>query len=279
MKDKLKVAVAQVDVKLFDMEANIQKIKDSVQSACIKEKPDIIVFPELSSTGYIKGRDKEFGLKYIKCADKIPGKFTNALGDIAKTFGVYLVSGMCEAHPVIPGALYNSAVVINPEGEIAGIHRKVHIPGYEKHYFIPADTNDVIHTDIGTIGLGICYDNQFPELTRNYALKGAEILVMLWNMPSFSNEGSILHNLTSVRAFENRMYAVSCNRVGENNDIKFFGYSAVSDPLGRLIASANEEETILFATLDNNMILRERAQMPIFRDRRPDLYGKLIEPL
>ena len=114
-------------------------------------------------------------------ADKIPGEFTEALGEIARKYDVYIISGMTEAHPQIPATLYNSAVLIDPKGEVAGGHRKVHIPGYEKHYFIPANTTDVFHTEIGTIGIGICYDNQFAELTRTYALKGAEILVMLWN--------------------------------------------------------------------------------------------------
>ena len=127
--------------------------------------------------------------------------------------------------------------------------------------------------------MGICYDNQFAELTRTYALKGAEILVMLWNMPRFSNQPEMLHRLTSTRAFENRFYAVSCNRIGENSGMEFFGHSAIADPLGELIASAKEEETIIAATLDRSMLITERAQMPVFRDRRPDLYGELVKPL
>ncbi|MGB8451294.1 MAG: carbon-nitrogen hydrolase family protein [Anaerocolumna sp.] len=279
MKEKVVIAAVQMDVSLFDAGKNLAKMENAIKTAKLEQNADLIVFPELASTGYIKGRDKDFGCQYMKCADKIPGEFTKALGELAMKYDVYIISGMAEAHPTIPGTLYNSAVLINPTGKLAGVHRKTHIPGYEKHYFIPANTNDVFDTDLGTIGIGICYDNQFAELTRTYALKGAEILVMLWNMPNFSNDGTILHNLTSVRAFENRMYAVSCNRVGENNDIRFFGYSAIANPLGELIDSAEGEDTIIYGILNRDMLLKERAQMPVFRDRRPDLYDELVKPL
>ncbi len=279
MKEKITIAAVQMDICLFETGKNLEKMKQAIETAKLEQNVDLIVFPELANIGYIKSRDKEFGCRYIKCAEKIPGEFTKALGELAKKYDVYIISGMAEAHPTIPGTLYNSAVLINPAGKLAGVHRKAHIPGYEKHYFIPSNTNDVFETDIGTIGIGICYDNQFAELTRTYALKGAEILVMLWNMPSFSNDGTILHNLTSVRAFENRMYAVSCNRIGENNGIQFFGYSAVANPVGELIAGAREEDTVVYGILERDMLLKERAQMPVFRDRRPDLYGELVKPL
>lgn len=279
MKEKVSVAVAQIDIALFDRTANIERIEKAVKEAKETSQAELVVFPELASIGYIRERNKEFGCEYIKCAEKIPGEFTDALGQIARKYDVYIISGMTEAHPVIPGTLYNSAVLVNPTGKIVGVHRKVHIPGYEKHYFVPANTNNVFHTDIGTIGIGICYDNQFAELTRTYALKGAEILVMLWNMPAFSNDGGMLHRLTSTRAFENRMYAVSCNRIGESAGMKFFGYSAIADTLGELIASAQGDEGMIYGVLERDALLRERAQMPLFRDRRPDLYGELVKPL
>ena len=279
MKDTVVVAAVQMDIALFDASTNLERIRTAVETAKRERDADLVVFPELSNIGYIKRRDKKFGSRYMKCADTIPGEFTESLGQIARQHDVYLVAGMAEAHTTIPGTLYNSAVLIDPAGRLVGAHRKAHIPGYEKHYFIPANTNSVFETDIGTLGIGICYDNQFAELTRSYALQGAEILVMLWNMPNFSNDGTILHNLTSVRAFENRMYAVSCNRIGGTNDIDFFGYSAIANPLGELVATAHGEDTILYGELERDRILEERAQMTIFRDRRPELYDALVQPL
>ena len=102
---------------------------------------------------------------------------------------------------------------------------------------------------------------------------------MLWNMPNFSNQPQMLHRLTSTRAFENRFYAVSCNRIGENGGISFFGHSAIANPLGELISAAADEETILYGVLERDLLLAERAQMSIFRDRRPELYGELTKPL
>lgn len=279
MKEKVMAAAVQMDIALFDEAANLAYMESAIKKAKEEKNADLVVFPELCSIGYIRERNKEFGHKYVMGAEKVPGEFTEALGEMAKKYDVYIISGMTEAHPQIPATLYNSAVLVDPMGKVAGVHRKVHIPGYEKHYFIPANTNDVFHTDIGTIGVGICYDNQFAELTRTYALKGAEILVMLWNMPRFSNQPEMLHRLTSARAFENRMYAISCNRIGENSGMEFFGHSAIADPLGELVATAGEEETILYGELSRAMLLTERAQMPVFRDRRPDLYGELVKPL
>ena len=279
MKDKVMVAAAQIDIALLDMAENLARIEKCVKEAKETKNADLVVFPELASIGYIRERNKEFGCSYIKGAQKVPGEFTEALGEISSKYDTYVICGMTEAHPLIPGTLYNTAVLMDPEGKLVGAHRKVHIPGYEKHYFVPANTTDVFHTDIGTIGMGICYDNQFAELTRTYALEGAEILAMLWNMPAFSNDGGMLHRLTSTRAFENRMFAVSCNRIGESAGMSFFGYSAIADPLGELLASAEGEEGIIYAQLEQDTLLRERAQMPVFRDRRPDLYGELVKPL
>lgn len=279
VKNPIVVAAAQIDPQVFDMQANLAVIEARIRQAKEEKNADLIVFPELSSIGYIADRNKEFGLRYLQCATRIPGEFTDALCQMARKYDSYIICGMAELHPVIPGTLYNSAVLVNPRGEITGVHRKAQIPGYEKHYFIPAQSNGVFDTGLGKIGIGICYDNQFCEFTRTLAVKGAEILVMLWNMPKFSNSPKMLHRLTSARAFENRFYAISCNRIGVNNKMEFFGHSCIADPLGELVAAAEEEDCILYASLDRNMILRERAQMPIFRDRRPDLYGELVKPL
>lgn len=279
LKNPIIVAAAQINLTLFDEAANLAVIEKNVAQAKEEKNADLVVFPELSNIGYITQRNKDFGLKYLQAASTVPGSFTDGLGEIARKYDVHIICGMAELHPTIPGTLYNSAVLIDRQGAIVGVHRKAQIPGYEKHYFIPATNNEVFETELGKIGIGICYDNQFCEYTRSLAVKGAEILVMLWNMPRFSNSPKVLHHLTAIRAFENRFFTVSCNRIGEDNGIGFFGHSAISDPLGELIASAEEEECIIYATIDRDMILRERAQMPIFRDRRPDLYGVLTETL
>lgn len=277
MKDRVLVSAVQMRTKWLDLKENFDYIKNSIAKAKNEENADLIVFPELSNTGYIKERDKKFGRQFIKFAEKIPGPSTEELGKQAKKYGVYLVVGLAEQHPEIPGMLYNAAVLINPKGELVGVHHKMHIPGEEKHYFMPGSTCDTYKTDIGNIGMSICYDGQFPEFTRSLALKGAEILCMIWNMPSFSNPPELLEHITATRAAENRMFAVSCNCLGVQGKIDFFGHSVISDPVGNFLATAGTKETIISATLKEKVLLEERIQQPVFRDRRPDMYSYLLK--
>jgi len=277
MKDRVLVSAVQMRTKWLDLKENFDYIKNSIAKAKNEENADLIVFPELSNTGYIKERDKKFGRQFIKFAEKIPGPSTEELGKQAKKYGVYLVVGLAEQHPEIPGMLYNAAVLINPKGELVGVHHKMHIPGEEKHYFMSGSTCDTYKTDIGNIGMSICYDGQFPEFTRSLALKGAEILCMIWNMPSFSNPPELLEHITATRAAENRMFAVSCNCLGVQGKIDFFGHSVISDPVGNFLATAGTKETIISATLKEEVLLEERIQQPVFRDRRPDMYSYLLK--
>lgn len=169
--------------------------------------------------------------------------------------------------------------MIDPKGEIIDVQNKMHIPGYEKHYFIGGTECEPFKTDIGNIGIAICYDAQFPEYIRTLALKGTEILCMIWNMPSFSNPPELLEHITATRAAENRMFAVSVNRVGVDGNINFFGHSVISDPVGNLLAKAGEGETVITATLKEGVLIEERLQMPIFRDRRPEIYSYLMKKM
>ena len=276
MKDQLIVSAVQMSTKWLDVEENVNYIKSSIAKIKEEENADLIVFPELSNTGYIKERDKVFGRKFTKMADTIPGRITDDLGKQAKKYGVYVVIGLAELHPEIPGTLYNSAVLIDPKGEIVGVQHKMHIPGEEKHYFISGTNCNTYKTDIGNIGMSICYDGRFPEFTRILALKGAEILCMIWNM-SFAQSPELLEHITVTRAAENKMFVVSCNRVGIEGKNDFFGHSMISDPVGNFLAKAGKEKAIITATLKEEVLLEERLQQPVFRDRRPEMYSYLLK--
>ncbi len=277
MKEQVIVSGVQMSTKWLNVEENLNFIKNSIGNIRQEHNSDLIVFPELSNCGYIKERDKVFGRKFTKMADTIPGRFTEEVGKVAKKYSVYVIIGMVQLHPEIPGTLYNAAVLIDPKGEIVGIQHKMHIPGEEKHYFISGTNCEVFKTEIGNIGISICYDGQFPEYTRTLALKGAEILCMIWNMPSFSNPPELLEHITATRAAENRMFVVSVNRVGVDGNIDFFGHSVISDPVGNFLAKAGEEEAIITATLKEEILLEERLQQPVFRDRRPEMYSYLLK--
>lgn len=279
MKNQVIASAVQMSTKWLDVEGNVRYIKDVIEKIKSEEKTDLIVFPELSNTGYIKERDKVFGRKLVKIVDKIPGQVTDNLGKQAKKYGVYLVIGLAESHPEIPGSLYNSAVLIDPKGEIVGVQRKIHIPGEEKHYFMGGTNCETYKTDIGNIAMSICYDCQFPEYIRTLALKGAEILCMCWSMPSWSNPPELMQHIAAARAAENRMYVVSANRVGIEENSDFVGHSVISDPLGNFLTTAGYEETVITATLKEEVLLEERMQQPVFRDRRPELYSYLLKSM
>lgn len=279
MKDKVNVAVVQMAVAWLDAERNIRQMLELIKTATSERDPDLIVFPELANIGYLKGREREFGKEYIRRAETIPGPTTEALGAAARRHGAYLVVGICQQHPEIPATLYNAAALIGPSGEVLGIHHKVHIPGEEKHYFYPGNTVSVHRTDIGNIAMQVCYDAWFPELARLQALKGAEILAMIFNTPPAACPTTMLLTVASTRAIENKLFALACNRVGSQEQTTYFGGSAVADPFGRIIAQgAENEEQIIFATLDAEMLLTERAYHSVFRDRRPELYAALADP-
>jgi len=157
MKDKVEVAAVQMNPAWLDPEKNLEKMLGYLEKIHDEKDVDLVVFPELANTGYVRERNKEFGRDYLKKAEKIPGPFTEALGDAAKKYGSYIITGFCELHPEIPASVYNSAVMINPKGAIVGVHHKVHIPAEENHYFYPGTTTNVYETNLGNIGMMVCY--------------------------------------------------------------------------------------------------------------------------
>ena len=282
-KEVVNVSVVQMDVAWLDPERNRQKMVQSIEEEVKQGGVDLIVFPELANSGYVKPHsEREFVKKYFACAEPIPGPTTEALGEAASKHSLHVIAGILQIHPEIPATLYNSAVLIGPDGKIIGIHHKLHIPGNEKHYFCPGNTMDVYQTEIGAIGILICYDYLFPEVCRVLALKGAEILCLTFasvhRVPS-SPVTSLEHGV-ACRARENKLFVIGCNRVGSEDELTFFGRSAIANPCGEVIALGKEkEEDILRAKLRLEQILEERAFYPVFRDRRPELYTKLCDPL
>lgn len=276
MKEKVEVAAVQMDIAWLDPERNLEKMINWIEKIHGEKAVDLIVFPELANTGYIRERNKEFGRDYFKKAEKIPGPFTEGLGGAAKKYGLHIISGFCELHPEIPGSVYNSAILINPQGEVAGVHHKLHIPGEENHYFYPGSTVNVYKTELGNIGIVVCYDAIFPEISRILTLKGAEIICAPFNRPKRPSYDSLYH-VAAMRAYENRIYFIACNRVGKEVS-EFLGRSAIAGPDGVILArSEGEQEEILYATLYEDKLLEERAFFPIFADRRPELYQEIVQ--
>ncbi len=242
------------------------------------------MFPELANTGYVKGRVEEFNLRFIEQAEPIPGPTTDALGTVAREHGVYIVAGLAQLHPRIPATLYNSAVLIDPEGQVAGVHHKLHIPAEEKHYFYPGSTTEVYHTELGTLGLLVCYDSEFPELPRILSLQGAEILIGIynWGWQVGTYGPGRLSRIAAVRALENKNFFVACGKVGVEDEHVFYGNSTIAGPDGEIMVESKPEhddgDSVLRACLKREQLLRERAINTTYRNRRPEMYGLLTEP-
>jgi predicted amidohydrolase len=295
MKDIVDVSLIQFAPGWLEQDKNRERMKSFAQQEAEKGA-ELIVFPELSNTGYITPTAPgtlpdyspdvdaaEFATMFIKASEPIPGPTTNVLGEVAKKYGVYIVVGIAQLHPVIPYTLYNSAALIGPFG-IIGVHHKVHLPYEEKQYFYPGNTVEVHATELGNIGMTVCYDGRFPELSRVLALKGAEIICSVWAVPKTAmeiiSEVDSLKHRAYTRAQENGVYYLACNRSGRQGDTEFIGHSVVAAPNGKIIAYCDSsEELSLTAELNNEELIKYRARLSIFRDRRPELYTAIVEPL
>ncbi|MFH1486280.1 MAG: carbon-nitrogen hydrolase family protein [Chloroflexota bacterium] len=284
MKDVVRVAAVQMEVKWLDVPANLARMREAVARLATEGDIDLVVFPELASSGYLKGKERkdfmDFSKAYLATAQLIPGPFTDSLGKAAQKYGTYIVAGMLEAHPSVPATIYNSAVLVAPSGEVAGVHRKPHIPSEEKHYFYPGNTTEVYDTDIGGLGILICADNSFPEIARVLSLKGAEIMCVCYARPrGTAPDPNLYYSIVSCRAYENNNFFIACNRVGTEEDTVFEGRSCICGPRGEFLArSDSESEEVLTATLKADDLKTARMRYSRFRDRRPELYDAIVEP-
>ena len=220
-------------------------------------------------------------------AESIPGPTTNALCDVAIELGVVIVAGIFERRSA--GLFHNSAAVIESDGSILGIYRKMHIPDdpyfYEKFYFTPGDLGfKNFETSVGNVGVCICWDQWFPEAARLTAMQGAEILVyptaIGWQAPEKGEFGESQRNAwqTMMRshAIANGVFLVAPNRVGFEDNIEFWGSSFIADPYGNLLKVANcEKPETLVVQCDLSLVETALTHWPFFRDRRIDAYTNL----
>jgi N-carbamoylputrescine amidase len=292
VKERFQLSVVQFASEWLDLDTNVERMRAFVEAEA-EAGSELIAFPETANIGYITPitvgepvdcgglSNAEFASRYVKAADTIPGPTTDALCELAAKHGVHVVVGMAQAHSVVPATLYNSAVLIGPAG-IVGVHHKMHIALNEKQYYYPGNTAEVFDTELGKIGMIICYDARFPELSRILALKGAEIIVCPWCVPAIFTVPDVLNSLrhrTYTRAQENGVYFVSVNRSGMQGQTQLMGHSVVAAPSGEIIAaSETAEEDVVRVELTEERLLAYRGTLSIFRDRRPELYGKLVEP-
>jgi N-carbamoylputrescine amidase len=280
------VTVAAIQMSCTDhVDDNISKADGFVRKAA-ENGAQIILLQELFETLYFCQKEKPEFYEYAKSIED--NAAIQHFSEVAKELGVVLPISFYER---AGNALYNAVAVIDADGAVLGIYRKSHIPdgpGYEeKYYFNPGDTGfKVWQTRYATIGVGICWDQWFPEPARIMALMGAELLfypTAIGSEPESPEVDSMPHWRRCMVGHSacNLMPVIASNRVGkehiEDSNITFYGSSFMTDATGALVAEANRiEETILMQTYDLDALKAQRTEWGLFRDRRPELYDTLL---
>ncbi len=273
---KITVSCAQLHPRLGDKKYNLEKMKAYVEETMEKyPKTNLIVFPELMATGY-EGTVEDFQ----SMAETLPhGESMKFMGALAAKYNIHIVYGLAERDPLMTDVLYNAAVLIDNKGTPLGTYRKVHPFAGEKVWCRAGCDYPLFDTQIGKLGIMICWDTAFPEVARSYALQGADLLIVStnWENP-YADDWDLI---TKARAFDNTLHLVAANRIGDDGKtLSFFGHSKIIDPIGREIAALDEEkEGIISAEIDLSLTQTERARYyTFFKDRRPDTYQELTRP-
>jgi N-carbamoylputrescine amidase len=271
-----------------DVKANLDRAVARVEEAA-RAGAHVICLPELFRSQYFCQKED---VAFFDLAETIPGPTTEALSQAARKAGVVVIAPVFER--CAPGIYHNSAAIIDADGSIAGLYRKMHIPDdpayYEKFYFTPGDLGfrafDTRHGRIGTL---ICWDQWYPEGARLTALRGATALfypaAIGWHPdekePYGAAQRDAWRTVQRGHAIANGVYVAGVNRVGHERGawatgegIEFWGSSFVADPFGVVIAEAStDREEILVAEIDLNRIEDVRRNWPFLRDRRIDAYS------
>ena len=288
--DKLTIGLVQQSC-VENRDVNLAKSIESIRKASAMGA-QLVALQELHAGLYFCQCEDP---AYFDQAEAIPGPTTDIFSDVAKEFGVVLVTSLFERRA--PGLYHNTAVVFDSDGSIAGKHRKMHIPDdpafYEKFYFTPGDTDFLpIDTSLGRLGVLVCWDQWYPEAARLMALAGAEILIyptaIGWE-PNDDNDEKIRQKeawitIQRSHAVANGIPVLSVNRAGFEPDpaglgggIDFWGGSFVAGPQGELLAQAGASEELLIVEIDKGRSETVRRIWPFLRDRRIDAYADLLK--
>ena len=291
MADKFRVGLAQMSA-TPDPDKNLERATDRLHEAATKGA-QIVCLPELFRTQYFCQREDSV---LFDLAEPIPGPTTTRLAEAAKQLRIVVVGSLFEKRAA--GVYHNTAIMIDSDGSLRGIYRKMHIPDdplyYEKYYFTPGDLGfKAFDTSVGKVGTLVCWDQWYPEGARLTALQGAQVLfyptAIGWHPDEKEQYGTAQYEawqtIQRAHAIANGLYVCSVNRVGfEDGDIRgnkapgkgleFCGGSFIADPFGRILAKAShDKEEILVGDVDARVIEDTRRNWPFLRDRRIDAYG------
>lgn len=283
---QVKVAALQFSCSK-DVQENINKAEKMVREAA-NNGANIILLPELFERQYFCQEKRYDYYDYALPLEENPA--VNRFKEVAKELGVVIPVSFYERDI---DRLFNTVAMIDADGSVLGIYRKTHIPDdhfyQEKFYFTPGDTGfKVFDTRFGCIGVGICWDQWFPETARCMAVQGAEMLLYptaIGSEPILDVDSSgHWRRVMQGHAAANLMPVVAANRIGveavepckenagQSSSLDFYGCSFIADATGDIIASSKQEETILYGEFDLDALKEDRLSWGLFRDRRPETY-------
>ncbi|WP_370459682.1 carbon-nitrogen family hydrolase [Oceanobacillus sp. AG] len=261
----MKVAVYQMELVPGSPHDNREKVKHWVGSEVKNDKPDIILLPEMWTTSYVLEE-----LQTI--ADDALEPTKSFLSELAKEYKINIVGGSIANK--VDDKLYNTSLVFDRAGNLVYEYSKMHlVPMLNEPAYLTGGKEKVQTFELDGIRMGviICYDLRFPELTRKLALDGAQVLFIPAEWPKPRTNHWV--NLQIARAIENQMYVVSANNVGTLNEVKYTGTSLIADPWGDVLVKGSEDkEETLRGTINPDRVIEVRKSVPIFESRVPELY-------
>ena len=280
---------AVIDDRAAQLEASIANVRAAAQQGA-----QIVCLQELFNSPYFC---KSTHADRFDLAEPIPGPTTDRMQLLAQELEIVIIVPIFERQG--PGVYRNSAAIIDADGTLMGVYRKMHIPDdplyHEKYYFVPGDAHaeaggfKVWRTRYATIGVLICWDQWYPEAARITSLLGAEVIffptAIGWHPAEKEEWGTAQveawRTIQRSHAIANGIFTASPNRVGHEDEpgtdgIEFFGHSFVCDPFGRMIAEAGTEPEVLVVRCDPKLIDETRRNWPFLRDRRIDAYAPIL---
>ncbi|GAB4441050.1 MAG: carbon-nitrogen family hydrolase [Anaerolineae bacterium] len=272
---EITVALVQMKPTLGEPSENLDRMSDLVAHIATEQRVDLIVFPELTTSGY------ELGVRFTEVAQRIVGPTVNLMAQRASEFGLYIAFGMVTKEKV-ESVLFNAAVLVGPEGELVEEYHKIHLRGEERMAFKEGFKLPVTQTEFGAFGMMVGWDLAFPEVARSLCLDGAELLCVLANWES--TEMDEWNTFVRARAYENTCFVAACNRVGEDVTVSFGGQSMIIGPRGEVYASLADHKDekgapldgYCVATFDLDDVRRFREELQTIQARQPSVYKSIV---
>ncbi|MGD8992504.1 MAG: nitrilase-related carbon-nitrogen hydrolase [Desulfobacterales bacterium] len=268
MKNDIRIAAVVLNCPVGRIADNLERMADWVKAAK-KKGVDVICFPEMNISGYSSSANIK------KIAETVPGKISQSVSEMAQSFDIAILAGLAEAD--LAGRVFASHLVATAQG-VVGIYRKIHIAPPESQIFTAGDAVPLFDINGFKLGIQLCYDAHFPELSTRMATEGADAIFMPHasprNTPAEKFDSWMRH--LSARAFDNSLFVIACNQTGNNqNELNFPGLAIVLDPAGHILKKdIGGKENLMVADLKARDLeeIRGHRMRYFLPNRRPDLY-------